>query len=226
MTNYRYLGYGVTNENGVAHLEYDEDGEPLTHSYTGVGAGEIDVLASLDNPIVEGSIVSVPCNVLDCLKYDGCTISNHNDIWDTSDPNLTFERKTDYTSIKQKVTTSRATTYLKNIDTSGVIEFEMKHIKNGTVYASDYGLNFINDSTYCGFFSATHLGITNSMVGDWLGFKVIFDGTTYDVVSLDYPDKSVSGRTTTAPINGFMFSITANSDVSELQIRNIKVYPI
>ena len=58
MTTYKYLGYGVTDENGVAHLDHDANGDPLTHSYTGVGAGEIDVLASLDNPITSSSIVS------------------------------------------------------------------------------------------------------------------------------------------------------------------------
>ena len=83
MTYYKYLGYGVTNSEGVAHLDHDADGEPIDHSYTGVGAGEIDVLASLDNPIVEGSIVSVPCNVLDCYKYDEGLLAegHHNDIW-------------------------------------------------------------------------------------------------------------------------------------------------
>ena len=58
MSSYRYLGYGITNENGVAQLKYDENGDELEHSYTGVGAGEIDVLASLDYPVSSGSIVS------------------------------------------------------------------------------------------------------------------------------------------------------------------------
>ena len=70
MTNYRYLGYGVTDSNGVAHLDHDATGEPISHSYTGVGAGEIDVVASLDNPVVEGSIVSGTLPVLDYLWYD------------------------------------------------------------------------------------------------------------------------------------------------------------
>ena len=70
MTFYKYLGYGVTNSEGVAHLDHDADGEPIDHSYTGVGAGEIDVLASLDNPIVDGSIVSETYSVWDYLFYD------------------------------------------------------------------------------------------------------------------------------------------------------------
>ena len=68
--SYVYLGYGTTNSEGVAHLDHDADGEPIDHSYIGVGAGEIDVLASLDNPIVEGSIVSEIYEILDCLFVD------------------------------------------------------------------------------------------------------------------------------------------------------------
>ena len=72
MTNYRYLGYGVTNENGVAKLEYNSEGQKRDHSYTGVGAGEIDVVASLDNPVSSGSIVSETYSVIDAKhKYSG-----------------------------------------------------------------------------------------------------------------------------------------------------------
>ena len=81
MTNYRYLGYGVTDSNGVAKLDHDANGDPLTHSYTGVGAGEIDVLASLDNPISSGSIVSEPCNVWDCTYCDIATTGQKNTKW-------------------------------------------------------------------------------------------------------------------------------------------------
>ena len=82
MTSYRYLGYGVTDSNGVAHLKKNAKDQDID-GYTGVGAGEIDIIASLDNPIVDGSIVSVPCNVLDCYKYDEGLLAegHHNDIW-------------------------------------------------------------------------------------------------------------------------------------------------
>ena len=69
MTSYRYLGYGVTNSNGVAHLDHDPQGNPI-NGYTGTGAGEVDVIASTDNPISSGSIVSEPCNVWDTIWYD------------------------------------------------------------------------------------------------------------------------------------------------------------
>ena len=66
MTSYRYLGYGVTNSNGVAHLDHDPQGNPI-NGYTGTGAGEIDVVASLDNPVESGSIVSGTLPIFDCV---------------------------------------------------------------------------------------------------------------------------------------------------------------
>ena len=70
---YKYLGWGITNENGVAKLDHDAQGQEISHSYTGSGAGEIDVVASLDNPVVEGSIVSETFSVWDTLFHDEMT---------------------------------------------------------------------------------------------------------------------------------------------------------
>ena len=69
---YNYLGYGVTDSNGVAKLDHDADGEEISHSYTGTGAGEIDVIASLDNAstISDSSIQSEPYTVLDGIFKD------------------------------------------------------------------------------------------------------------------------------------------------------------
>lgn len=75
---YKYLGWGITNENGVAKLDHDANGDEIQHSYTGVGAGEIDVVASLDKPIVDGSIVSETFVVLDTLYHDEMTSDTTN----------------------------------------------------------------------------------------------------------------------------------------------------
>lgn len=71
MANYRYLGYGITDENGIATLDHDSNGDPIDHSYTGTGAGEIDVVASLDDDteISDSSILSETYEVCDCKYY-------------------------------------------------------------------------------------------------------------------------------------------------------------
>ena len=97
MTVYKYLGYGVTNENGVAKLDHNSEGQEISHSYTGVGAGEIDVVASLDNPVSQGSIVSETYSILDTIAFDNATLSDHNDIWYTN--NATITRGADNTTV-------------------------------------------------------------------------------------------------------------------------------
>ena len=88
MTTYKYLGWGTTDENGVAHLDHDANGDEIQHSYTGVGAGEVDVLASLDKPITDGSIVSEIYSVLDCIWYDPLTETPLKNNWYSTNLNL------------------------------------------------------------------------------------------------------------------------------------------
>ena len=93
MTNYNYLGYGVTNENGVAKLEYNSEGQKIGHSYTGVGAGEIDVLASLDNPVSSGSIVSGTLSVWDTKWFDLASDNTKESSWyiDTTNTSVSYD---------------------------------------------------------------------------------------------------------------------------------------
>ena len=94
MTNYVLIGSGKTDENGVAHLDTDANGDPLTHSYTGVGAGEVDVLASLDKPITSSSIVSEIYEVLDGTFFDKGILNDPqtNDNWTNSNNRMTVNR--------------------------------------------------------------------------------------------------------------------------------------
>lgn len=69
MVRYKLIGIGETDEHGVARMTKNAQGEPVS-GYVGVGAGEIDVVASVDNPIIDGSVISDPFNVLDCVFYD------------------------------------------------------------------------------------------------------------------------------------------------------------
>lgn len=83
MTNYIYLGYGTTGSDGVAHLDHDADGEPIDHSYTGSGVGEVDVVASLDDPssISDSSLQSETYEVHDCMAFDSCVDNSKESQW-------------------------------------------------------------------------------------------------------------------------------------------------
>ena len=133
MTNYRYLGYGVTDSNGVAHLDHDANGDSLSHSYTGVGAGEIDVLASLDNPIVDGSIVSETYSILDCIKYDKGILDDPQtrNIYDNVSANA-LTRTTEYTSLKEVTTGTDAVAFISDLPFECTIDFEVCQVDGET----------------------------------------------------------------------------------------------
>ena len=81
MANYIYLGYGVTDNNGKAKLEYDAQGNSLTHSYTGTGAGEVDIVASLDNTITNTSPISEAYSIIDGTFKDIAITGEKNTNW-------------------------------------------------------------------------------------------------------------------------------------------------
>ena len=81
MVQYRYLGYGVTNSDGVAKLDHDAQGNPVEHSYVGTGAGEVDIVASLDSSITDSSLVSETYSLLDCQFYQQGTTTPPENTW-------------------------------------------------------------------------------------------------------------------------------------------------
>ena len=80
MTSYRYLGSALTNANGVATFDYE-----------GTGAGEIDVIASLDKPITDGSIVSETYSILDTIYADTMSSDTSSRYTKSSTSTLVFD---------------------------------------------------------------------------------------------------------------------------------------
>ena len=79
----RLIGFGYTNANGVATLDYDAEGNELQNSgYVGQGVGNVDISASA---VIDGStFVSEPCNVYDCLYVDEATTGKKNSSYITN----------------------------------------------------------------------------------------------------------------------------------------------
>lgn len=67
----KLIGYGYTNNKGIATLDYDADGNPLqTSGYTGTGAGNIDFIAQYHDGTSE--FVSGTYSVIDAiLNWEG-----------------------------------------------------------------------------------------------------------------------------------------------------------
>ena len=93
MVQYRYLGYGVTDEKGIAKLDHDPQGRAIEHSYTGSGAGKVDIVASLDSEIGDSSLVSETYGLYDCIYYDGATSNKNSNyfIMSTDGTSISYE---------------------------------------------------------------------------------------------------------------------------------------
>lgn len=68
---YRYLGKGYTDENGIAHMTEDADGQAVT-GYTGTGRGKTDIIASTDDKehISDSSLLSETFVTYDCIVVE------------------------------------------------------------------------------------------------------------------------------------------------------------
>ena len=217
MTNYRYLGYGVTDSNGVAHLDHDANGDPLTHSYTGVGAGEVDVLASLDNPVSSGSIVSETYEVLDCVFYEDGTTGTPNTYW-SADTGLNVTPSSN--GILLENTTSSGKVYainLPDVETSSIFDFNLPLVVEFDVISTTGIRFFINSST-----GGTNLdkNFTSSITGN-NKVKFIIRNNSYDLI-IDNGTPTTTNCNLVNPI-GIRFVVVANCN---FQFKNFKIYPI
>ena len=214
---YIYKGYGITDENGKAHLEYDSSGNPLTHSYTGTGAGEIDIVASLDSTIGDSSLVSETYSIYDYIKYDYGTQSDHNDIWTKIRGTESLTRGTEYTTLAEGTGDNFADirTQIQNRDC--VIEMDVRNDGSNSWITLLY-----QDST-----QLTGCGLGQDKLNTWVHFKIVIEGTTVTY----YRDNSTTPFVTRSNIvrdtsKALYFAYTTPQSVTKVDFKDFKVYPI
>ena len=221
MTNYVYLGYGTTDSTGKAKLDHDANGDAISHSYTGTGAGEIDVVASLDKPITEGSVVSTPYPVLDCIfmdyKSDG---TKNTDYYKSNNATVT--------SSDGEITVYGTATgmYISNQVITGDFEaiLECKNVNGNGVRIGFFDTNTLS------FNKSRKIIITNSDY-NYLKFKRISgawtvqrstDGETWTTLS----NYDTSTLTSENCYFGVHVQIPSGSDERRITYKNLKIYPI
>ena len=218
-TVYRYLGYGTTDSNGVAKLDHDANGDAISHSYTGTGAGEVDVVGSTDAPadISDSSFQSETYEVLDCMWYDDCTVSTHNTNWFNR-----YNLSTDYTGDVLKLTAgTNSGNYMPNKDgtatsisdvtewiPSFALELDIINFDDGT--GSNIGISTVGRSL-------TQLGITGET-----HLKVVYDGSTVKYYKDNSTTAIYTANLTTSPV---YISIGVGSG-HYITIKDVKIYPI
>jgi len=224
MAIYKYLGYGVTNSKGKAKLDHDKNGDPITHSYTGTGAGELDIIASLDNPstISDSSIQSEIYELYD-VQYKDLGGSKGNDT-DWTVNGMTVDRTTDSTcTILTQTTASTFTNRYLNIgkytNRPLVIEADISidtgsDTRTGQIISVRYGAS----STGSVNWNANNLGTTTT---DWHHIKIeIMENTA----TLTIDNTTSIPRDITVNPNRFYFILNQDTSNSVIKYRNLIVY--
>ena len=213
MAIYKYLGYGVTNSKGKAKLDHDKNGDPITHSYTGAGAGELDIIASLDNPstISDSSIQSEIYSLYDVLFKDIGTSSDYTD-WRTSST-VDIARNTEYTTVSPKDSTVFSSRAVDLVSGANCIEFDV-NINVSTVFLS-LRMNITAVTTL----SNEYLGIATEL-DQWHHIRIEWNETQYRAI-VDGNIKEY--RTLSNTPNRFQFSINANTGL-EIKYKNFIMY--
>ena len=218
MANYRYLGYGITDENGIAHLDHDADGQAITHSYTGTGAGEIDVVASLDDSthISDSSIQSETYEVIDAfLKDNGTTDTS---IWASSTATIDRNVSNEYTHFTG-TGSSNAVILVKN----GVNDV-FDYTKNWAIEFDGWNVNASNIYVYQG--SSSKGGVNNPTSSDFVHIRLEYDATNQAIKI--FKDNVQQGNTVS------LNSVTTNFSIRfvdwqgdlDLKIKNFIAYSI
>ena len=207
----KYIGYGYTNNQGIATLDYDATGTAITPSgYLGTGGGEIDIQAELHD---DSTIVSGTLSVWDTIKYDNGTDSTHN-IWGTVPSDTTLTYGTEYATWSKTVSNNKYLSTSFTTTSDVCFEFDINQVLGGRTSR----IMQISDSNDSALYY-TSLSDIGMYAQTWNTIKIEFkSGKVY-----------VNGVDTTKTYSGnparFYF-ILYGSESTELRFKNFKCYNI
>ena len=208
---YRYIGKGITDSNGIAHMTEDADGQTVT-GYIGTGRGLTDIIASTDDSskISDSSIQSAPYNVIDGKFRDGGRYGDKNNNWTTSNLTAKCDSGDTYTTLSNSSSSNGDYIISATVDytTPFVIEFD-NHL---TSDSKDYIFILGSSKT---IFSLSSRGITGNchvkLIVDE-NVRVFVDGVEKNPVTLS-----------SAP-TGFRFRVQSGG--ANIGYSNFVIYPI
>lgn len=206
MVLYTYLGYGTTDNKGVAVLNHDANGNTLTDSYTGVGAGKINLIASFDSSITSSSTVSDTVTLLDCLYYFTNSYSSYKNNY------VDVEPKTNSIKFVSNSSSNNGLIYLSDDNSfiTGNYAFEFKLI----AFSSDtVGIRCPNSSS-------TSLQRTISDLNADVGDVIRFENNGTNVICY-VNDTQVTTRSNNGTIK-YGFNIPVGESI---EVTDMKVYP-
>lgn len=206
----RKIGEAVTDSNGNCII-----------TYTGTGAGEVDLTACYYEEDTGSIIQSEIYSVLDCIVKDTGTSSDHTDnIWNNWNNSATITRESEYTSITKADSSTPASWQISNKPFSNSnlkVEFD--------VYVGGDSQNLIfaqlrnQGYNVLGQISLATMGLSQN---NWHHIILEFAGLNCHIYNTT--NSSISDRVFSSEVNKFMFR--CDTTASETRYRNFKVYPI
>lgn len=217
MTNntiYRYLGYGTTDNTGTAKLDHDPEGNVLEHSYEGLGIGKVDVIASLDNPMTESSIVSDIKSFIDATFYDEATTGHKNTNW-TADRVTVSETDDNGTLLYSENGNGHYWANGSSQSISGAFACEFDLISYSDTRSVAFRVKAGNDNNHYFIFK-------DSSLSPNVHVKFVYDGTTFKYQIND--GSLLTWITATYSSVELAFRLSGAND--SLKYRNFVIYPI
>lgn len=202
--------YNASDDSLIGVMTDNGDGT-YSYTYNSQGIGDLTLYAS------DGTISSEIYSIMDTLMFDNCTLTDHNDIWNSLDVNSKFDRYDEYSSLTEVTSGTTAYLNLSNLPNSCTIDFELCQV-DGSITSG--GLNFYDGNSYKNFISLNNLGYTTSSLGEWIKLRLVYSGGSVTMESLDDSSKT-STKTYTGVINRIRLS--TNDTITEQRIRNVHV---
>ena len=213
--NYRYIGKGTTDSNGVAHISEDANGDPISPpGDVGVGAGLIDVVASKDDPDhISGMSLQETYELMDAIFYDNGASDNSSN-WSLS--------SVGYSSDGEAVTLNNATGSTKwcipkvSSSTTG-------YVTSGNNYIFEFELLNVNSETVNVLFGGQSFALASYIsTSDWTHIKYVVENGICSVYVGDSSSYSTRNTVSFSETN-ISFRISNNESY---KFKNIKLYPI
>lgn len=216
----RLIGYGYTNANGVATLDYDAEGNELSSSgYVGQGVGEVDISASA---VIDGStFVSETYSVWDTINYDNAIDGDAREIWNAPTGSGILSRLEDSSKFYEESGSQSLLTTTISVKDNFCIEFDAKIPSTAT------NMDFILFIQSGSNISKSQFNNVSAPADTWCHFKLTIDSSltdSYDLycVETDKHHKQASGINTSGGTLYWGFRI--NNSSNYVQFRNVKIY--
>ena len=205
----RLIGSATTDTNGVASL-----------NYTGKGVGLLDIVAKCEN------VESNQIEIADCLYYDRGSQADHNTNHSNYNSYFTVSYTDDYTDLKEnsanhgRYSVTSGGNYLP-IPFGYRIECDVKCVDGAS---SNTPFRIINPNATSNITSSITISALNMTVNTWC--HCILDITS-DGIIVTRED----GTTTTKSLPNGVTSAVAmafwgNDSITEIQFKNLKIYPV